>query len=186
MPFWAKCALIIAGVWLLAGAAIYWSRHAAPTAQSVAASLKSADLAAKSGAARSRAIESVERQLNELSLEERQRLQRSDATRQFFLSLTQEERLAFLDATLPAGFKQWMDAFNKMDRAQRKQIVDRTLAQMKEHEGDGPPPAQNDEVAQRFVDQGMRSFYKDADADTKLDLAPLIEQMQKNSQGVGR
>jgi hypothetical protein len=184
MPFWSKCALVLVGVWIVAGAVIYWARHAKPTAQSVTAYLHDANLA---GHARADTITAVETQLNEVSLEDRQQLQRSGATRQFFLELTPAERLAFLDATLPAGFKQWMDAFNKMTREQRKQIVDRTLAQMKAHEGDDQPPAApNDEVARHFVDQGMRSFYKDADADTKLDMAPLIEQMQRNAQSFGR
>ncbi len=182
MPFWAKCALTLAGVWLVAGAVIYWSHWATPTADSVAAYLRKSSLASQTGSARSRTIESVETQLNELSLEDRQRLQRSGATRQFFTSLTPAERLAFLDATLPAGFKQWMDAFNKMDPARRKQIVERTLTEMKAHADDARPQGEQAEIAQHFVNQGMQSFYKDADADTKLDLAPLIEQMQKNSQ----
>ena len=186
MPFWVKCTLILAGIWIAAAGVIYWSRHATPTAESVTAYLDGANIAGKTGRARAGTIESVETQLNEISLDDRQRLQRSGATRQFFLSLTPGERLAFLDATLPAGFKQWMEAFNKMDRAQRKQIVDRTLAEMKTHEGENRPPGPDDQVAQHFVDQGMRSFYKDADADTKLDMAPLIEQMQKDSEGVGR
>jgi hypothetical protein len=186
MPFWSKCALILAGIWILAGAAIYWARESTPTAASVTAYLNRADIAHQTGRDRSRTISAVETQLNEISLEERRQLQRSDATRRFFLALTPAERLAFLDATLPAGFKQWMDAFNKMDRSQRKQIVERTLAEMKAHEGDDRPAGPDDQVAQRFIDQGMRSFYKDADADTKLDMAPLIEQMQKNSRGGGR
>jgi hypothetical protein len=182
MPFWVKCALILAGVWLVAGAAIYWARQATPTAASVTAYLHKNQLASQAGSARDRTIAAVETQLNEISLDERQRLQRSGAIRDFFLTLTPSERLAFLDATLPANFKQWMEAFNKMDHAQRQKIVDRTLAEMKAHEGEGQPPGQDNQIAQHFVDQGMRSFYKDADADTKLDLAPLIEQMQKNSQ----
>jgi hypothetical protein len=183
MPFWSKCALLLAGVWITAGAVIYWARHAKPTAQSVTAYLQKAHL---DGDARAGTITAVETQFNEISLEDRQQLQRSGATRRFFLALTPAERLAFLDATLPAGFKQWMEAFNKMTREQRKQIVDRTLAQMKAHAGDEHPPGPNDEIAQHFVDQGMRSFYKDADADTKLDMAPLIEQMQTNAQSFGR
>ena len=40
-------------------------------------------------------------------------------------------------------------------------------------------------MSQRVIDQGLKSFYSDASADTKLDLAPLIEQMQRNLQGGG-
>ena len=41
----------------------------------------------------------------------------------------------------------------------------------------------DDGMSQRVIDQGLKSFYTDANADTKLDLAPLIEQMQRNLQG---
>ena len=121
--------------------------------------------------------------INRLTFEERQKVQRDGSTHGFFKSLTPAEQEAFLDATLPSGFKQLMDSFNKMDPAKRKQIVERALDDMKKHEGEPPPPGQNEKLAQHVVDQGLRSFYKDANADMKLDLAPLIEQMQKNLQG---
>ena len=91
-----------------------------------------------------------------------------------------ENVISYLDATLPTGFQQLMDAFNKMDPVKRKQIVNDALARMKEHEGEGPPPGINSNIAQHVVDQGIKSFYRDANADVKLDLAPLIEQMQRN------
>ena len=75
-----------------------------------------------------------------MSYEDRQRLQRSGATRQFFRALTPAEQAAFLDATLPADFKQMMEAFNKMEPAKRKEFVDHALEEMKKHEGEGPPP----------------------------------------------
>lgn len=102
-----------------------------------------------------------------------------------FGSLTPAEQEAFLDATLPSGFKQLMDSFNKMEPAKRKQLVENALNEMKKHEGEAPPPGRDDKLAQHVVDQGLRSFYKDADANVKLDLAPLIEQMQKNLQSGG-
>ena len=40
----------------------------------------------------------------------------------------------------------------------------------------------DEEVMQKMVEQGLRSYYQDASADVKMDLAPLIEQMQKNLQ----
>jgi hypothetical protein len=69
-----------------------------------------------------------------------------------------------------------------MDPVRRKQIVSDALARMKEHEGEGPPPGADSKIAQQVIDQGLKSFYRDADADVKLDLAPLIEQMQRNLQ----
>ena len=37
---------------------------------------------------------------------------------------------------------------------------------------------------QKIIDQGFRSFYGEASAETKMDVAPLIEQLQKNLQGL--
>jgi hypothetical protein len=149
----------------------------------VAAYLRKENISTKTGAQRKREIERVEDMMNRISYEERQRLQREGVTREFFRSLTPDEQLAFLDATLPAGFKQMMESFNKMDPARRKQFVDRALEDMKKREGE--PPRNMDQFQQRMIDQGLRSFYSDASADTKLDLAPLIEQMQKNLQSAG-
>ena len=80
-----------------------------------------------------------------------------------------------------------MESFNKMDPARRKRIVEGALTEMKKHEGDAPKRAvEDDQLAQHVVDQGLRSFYTDASADVKLDLAPLIEQMQRNLRGGGQ
>ncbi|HWB61296.1 MAG TPA: hypothetical protein VG733_17575, partial [Chthoniobacteraceae bacterium] len=65
----------------------------------------------------------------------------------------------------------------------RKEFVDRALNEMRQHQGDQPPRDVDDKNIQKIVDQGLHSFYSDASADTKLDLSPLIEQMQKNMQG---
>lgn len=178
----AKIGLALVAVWVIAGGFIYWARSSQPTVESITAYLGKADLAAN----RPKVIGRVESMLNELSFEDRQRLNRSGVTRKFFLSLRPDEQGAFLDATLPAGFKQLMDAFNKMEPAKRKRLLDNALAEMKKHEGDAPRPLEDDKVAQRVVDQGLRSFYTDANADVKLDLAPLIEQMQRNMRGGGQ
>jgi hypothetical protein len=122
--------------------------------------------------------------LNQLEYEQRQHERATRRLDSFFNALTPLERSEFLDLTLPAGFRQMMDAFNKMDPAKRKSFVDHALTQMKERgETDAAGPSMDDPNVKKIVEQGMRAFYSDASADTKMDLAPLIEQMQKNLQG---
>jgi hypothetical protein len=76
-----------------------------------------------------------------------------------------------------------MESFNKMDPVKRKQIVNDALERMKDNPGPGGAPSGKDAViAQHVIDQGLKSFYRDANADVKLDLAPLVEQMQINLQ----
>lgn len=177
MNHWTKIGLALVATWAVAASVIYWARTSRPTAESVTAYLATADLASN----RPKVIGRVQSMLNEVPFEDRQRLNRSGATRKFFASLNPSEQAAFLDATLPSGFKQLMESFNKMEPAKRKRIVEGALTEMKKHEGEAPARAvEDDKLAQRVIDQGLRSFYTDANADVKLDLAPLIEQMQHN------
>ncbi len=185
MNVWLKTALALATLWAIAAGSIYWLHASQPTAASITEYLAHTDVAAQSGRDREKTIHRLENQLNDVTFEERQQLQRSGVTRRFFRALTPAEQAAFLDATLPADFRQMMEAFNQMEPAKRKQFVDHALEEMKKHEGEGPPPGMEDGMSQRVIDQGLKSFYTDASSDTKLDLAPLIEQMQRNLQGVG-
>ena len=181
MNTWLKAALALAAVWLVAGLGIWYLHATRPTPQSVTAFLDGSDLAAKSGREREGIIRRAASQLNDLSFEQRQVLQKNGSTRRFFSAMTKEEQSAFLDATLPADFRQMMEVFNKMDPAKRKEFVARALDEMKKHAGE-PPPGMDDALRDRIVSQGMKSFYADADAGTKIDFAPLIEQMQRNLQ----
>lgn len=184
MNFWTKTAVALLLVWAFAGAVIYFARKAKPTAASVTALVQGFGGGARVGASRSRDLARIEDAINRLPFEERQQLQRSGVTRKFFESLAPDEQLAFLDATLPSGFKQLMESFNKMEPERRRKVVQRALDEMKKREGEEPSRVPDEKIVQRVADEGLRAFYSEASADVKLDLAPLIEQMQKNLHGV--
>lgn len=181
MNFWLKTGALVAAVWIAAAIIIHFANASQPTAATVTAYVSSLDLDTLQGDARARAIARMENMVNHISFEDRQQLDRERISHDFLHRLTPEEQEAYLDATLPTGFQQLMDSFNKMDPVKRKQMVNDALARMKEHEGEGgPPPGADAKIVQHVVDQGLKSFYRDADADVKLDLAPLVEQMQRN------
>ena len=186
MNVWLKTALGLAALWAVALGGIHWLHTLQPTAQSVTDAIARTHLAAPGSAGRAAAIQRIAGQLNEVSFDDRRQLERSGVTRRFFLGLTRDEQLAFLDATLPADFKQLMDVFNGMDPAKRKAFVAHALEDMQRHEGEAQPHGDLDEkMGQRVTDEGLKAFYSEADAGTKLDLAPLIEQMQRNIQAGG-
>lgn len=178
---WLKAALVLTAIWLVAGGAIFWARSVKITPASLAAYLEAHPIAEQSAADRDKLIEKVAAQMNALTYEERREMRMGKRLDGFFRSLTQEEQSRFLDLTLPTGFKQMMDSLNKMEPAKRKQFVERTLRDMKEREGEDPKMDQN---ARKMIDQGFRSFYSDASTEVKMDVAPLIEQLQKNLQGL--
>ena len=184
MNFWRNVLLALALVWAVAGGIIYGVRQARPTAQSLTIYLEKHPLPTESGAKRAKIITRVGDMLNGLNLEDRQALQGDGVTRDFFISLTPAEQAAFLDTTLPAGFKQIMEAFNKMEPEKRKEFVNRALAEAKKRQGESPPAGLNEQLVQKMVNQGLNTFYAEASANAKLDLAPLIEQMQRNLQSL--
>jgi predicted ATPase len=179
MKVWLTTGGLIAAVWLIAALVIHFASTSHPTPATVAAYAGSMDLDTLQGEARARAIQHMEDMVNRLTFDERQQLDRERLSRDFLHKLTPAEQGAYLDATLPTGFQQLMDVFNKMDPLKRKQFVSDALERMKEHPG-APPAGPNANVAQHVIDQGLKAFYSDASADTKLDLAPLVEQMQLN------
>ncbi len=185
MKFWLKTIALVATMWLAAAIVIHFAKASQPAATSVTAFVNTTDLNSLQGDARARAIARMEKMMNGLTFDDpANEIDRSGANRHFLHSLTPDEPGAYLDAALPAGFQQLMDSFNKMDPVKRKQIVTDAIARLKEHQGDhegeGAPPAADSAVIQHVVNQGLKSFYSDANADVKLDLAPLIEQIQVN------
>ena len=184
---WLKGLILLAAVWLIAGAAIWWARSSAPTPQSLVHYLETHPVEGQPEKERARRLEKIADQLNRLDYEQRREVRMGRRLDRFFKSLTPAEQSRFLDRTLPAGFRQMMDALNKMEPEKRKRFVERSLAEMKKEEGERFPAEAREELdgnAEKIISQGLKSFYSEASAETKLDLSPLIEQMQKNLQGL--
>src|SRR5579862_6399079 len=161
---WFKLVAALLIIWALAGGAIYWARSVKPTPESVMRYLDEHPMANAAPEDRAKTLEKVGKQLNELGYEERREVRMSRKLDAFFRALQPPEQSRFLDLTLPTGFKQMMDALNKMTPEKRKQCVDKALADMKKHEGEDVPENQRniDGNAQKMIDQGFRAFYSDA------------------------
>lgn len=103
--------------------------------------------------------------------------------RAFFESMTEEEQRFFLEKRLGRAFEQIMIAFNEMDREERQAIVERSLEEMRENGRVGPGPdleEEDPEIVEKITEAGLRAYYQEASAETKLDLAPLMEEMQRS------
>lgn len=173
-----------AAIWLIVAAGIYWSRSLRPTPEKISDYLTaSGNLNSLSADKRAALIDRVTTDLNRLDIEQRQKLRRGqNPFDDFFTQLTPPERSNFLDRTLPEGFKQMMLAFNKMKPEQRQRIIRRALDDLDKTEAEGMRPvdrALETEQTQKIINQGLESFYNDANADVKMEMAPVIERLQK-------
>lgn len=120
--------------------------------------------------------------LNEMEPSEVAKLQQQNAEdprRRFMQDLNEEEQLFFLERRVGRAFQQMMISFNEMEREERQRIVERSLKRMRENPDREPPAGGDPEVAEKMADAGLKAYYSDASVETKIDLAPLLEEMQK-------
>lgn len=193
--------LVFAGVGLLVSAARYWKWWRTVTADEVAQYVNSADLSRMSGVERRAALLKLEEEVNALTLEERRRWWMSGEWHRWFDKMTEAEKGDYIDATLPTGFKQVLNAFENLPNTQRSQAIDDAMRQLKEthllvtdHEpghqegmyGTNPPPVLSAELENRARMVGFKTFYVESSAQTKAELAPLVEELQHQLETSGK
>ena len=166
------------------------AKHAKVTPEKVRAYTESVDFSHLSAAERAAAIQKLAAMLNALSLEERQSLRQDRTAYKWFEKMTEDEKGEFLEATMPTGFKQMIGAFEDMPPDKRKKVVDQAIKQMKDQRekmaasGQLPSPGTNavvlsQELQDKVTKIGLQSFYSHSSAQTKAELAPFLEEMQR-------
>src|SRR5438309_2780580 len=104
-------ALAVVAIWIVALTGFTLAKHSKMTAEKVRAYTQSVDLSKLSAADRGRAIHKLADKLNALSAEERQHAQLERVAKDWFDQMTEQEKSEFIEATMPAGFKQMLTAF---------------------------------------------------------------------------
>ena len=184
----ATAALV--AIWVMAMVAYAIAKNLKVTPEKVRAYAESVDFGKLSASDRAKAIQKLAAMLNALSLEERQRLSLDRTAYQWFAQMTEEEKSAFLEATMPTGFKQMLGAFEEMPEDKRRRAIDEAVKRMRETRekmatgGAMPPPGTNTvalspELQQQVAKIGLKSFYSESSAQTKAEMAPLLEEMQR-------
>ena len=189
---WAAAGL--AAVWLAAGTGHFLSSRAKVTAEKIATYLHATDLAALSGEARARALDRLARQMAALPMEERRRARMDAAWEKWFAAMTEAEKAAFIEATMPSGVRQMIAGFEELPEDKRRKAVSDALRDLKRAREDeaaevrpgailridtNRPPPLSEELQQRVVATGRKTFYAESSAPTKAELAPVLEEMQR-------
>lgn len=187
----------LAAIWLIATAGYFIAKSARVTPEKVRAYVESVDLGRLSAADRAAALRKLADMLNALTLEERRSLRLSHTAYDWFQQMTEEEKSDFLEATMPTGFKQMLNAFEEMPQDKRQKMVDDALKNLREARqkmaAGGQIPRQtgtntvagtntvvlSEELQQKVTTIGLKTFYSQSSAQTKAELAPLLEEMQQ-------
>lgn len=189
----------IVGIWVLALAGHWYLESLKMTADKVRAYMESVDFAGLTGEARANAIKELEDKLNSLPYEERQRLRLQHLIDTWFNEMTEAEKGQFIEATMPTGFKQMISAFEQLPEEKRRRLVDNTLNNLRNandrpmrslQNGTNAPTAGSNtnapiispELEAKIRNIGLQTFYSQSSAETKAELAPVLEELQHQMQ----
>jgi phosphosulfolactate synthase (CoM biosynthesis protein A) len=183
--------LAVLGIWGIAMVGYTIAKNARVTPEKVKVYAESVDLAKLSGAARAEAIRRLADMLNALSLDERRQARLDRVASDWFRQMTEEEKGAFIEATMPTGFKQMLASFEKLPDDKRRKTIDDALKSLRDTEarmksgetnslaGGTNTPVLSDELQVKIRTIGLKSFYSQSSAQTKAELAPVLEEMQR-------
>jgi hypothetical protein len=185
--FAAVCFLV---VWLVAWGGYTLARNSKMTAEKVRTYLTETDLRKLSGENRAKALRDLAAKINSLSPEERRKFRGGRMMQDWFREMSEEEKGDFLEATMPSGFKQMITAFEKLPEDKRKKTMDDAMRRLKESRessesqkaptGTNQPPALSEDLQKKVATIGLKSFYRQSSAQTKAEMAPLMEEIQKS------
>lgn len=125
--------------------------------------------------------------VNGLDFAEREKARDNRIGENFFRKLAQPEKEMFIDLTLEKSMETFIKALDALDPEQRRKFVEDGLREIE----DGLTEAEmkrtremSEDLLKRITDEGMKSYFENASADTKIDLAPLMEAMDEVMKGM--
>lgn len=175
------------------------AKNSKATAEKVSAYASGVDLDKLSKAERAEAIRKLADKINSLPADERRKLRMQSRSPLWFEKMTEEEKGVFIEATMPGGLKQMLSAFEELPPDRRKRAIQDAVKRMREAREDmsREDPAQaerafpanqaflSEELQQKAINSGLKTFYSQSSAKTKAEVAPLLEELQ-NSMESGR
>jgi len=125
--------------------------------------------------------------VNLLDFQEREKNRDNRSGENFFRILSPKEKSLFVDLTIVESMSRFMEALDAMKPEQRKSFVERGLEEIQQ--GRTKEEMERTEqlgadLLERIGQEGMSAYFKKSSADTKLDLAPLMEAMNETMQGL--
>lgn len=125
--------------------------------------------------------------VNRLDFQEREKNRDNRDGEAFFRKLSPGEKSLFIDLTIMESMGRFMESLDAMEPEQRKKFVEKGLNDIREGRTEAEM-ARADEMGTDLLDkisqEGMRAYFEKSTADTKLDLAPLMEAINETMQGL--
>ncbi len=136
---------------------------------------------------REKEVRRIADMVNRLDFAEREKNRKNRAGEDFFQKLSMGEKNLFIELTIVESMSKFMEALDQMPEEQRKSFVEKGLKEIQEGrtaEEMERAREMDESLLTKISEEGMRAYFDKASADTKLDLAPLMEAMNEVMQGL--
>jgi len=125
--------------------------------------------------------------VNRLDFKEREKNRRNRSGEAFFRKLSRDEKNLFIDLTVMESMNRFMEALDAMPPEQRRKFVEQGLKEIEEGRTAEEMARAKDlgsDLLDKISQEGTRAYFEKSSADTKLDLAPLMEAINETMQGL--
>jgi len=183
-------AIAVVAIWVVALTGRSIARNSQMTAERVRAFVESVNLSKLPAGDRASALGKLAEKFTALSVEERRRAQFEHVAKDWFDQMTEEEKGRFLEVTMPVGFKQMLASFQQLPEEKQRQTVADALRRLRETAariqaeggmvlGTNTAPPVSGELLAKVRTMGLEGFYTQSSAQTRADLAPVLEELQR-------
>jgi len=191
-----KTLALLAGTWALVLTGAHFLGKRTVTPQKIVHYLETnplSEIAAEDQNERREVIAGVAKKINRLDLKQRQEMERwgeDGPLRKFSDSLSPSEHALLVQLTVEEHFRSIMEAFNGMSQEERRGMIQHMQKEMRNDESREAErirlQQEDPDLFENIVEKGMTAYYRDASVEVKMDLAPLLEDMQNRIRGVHR
>lgn len=190
-----KAAVVLIVVWLVVWAVRSYAGSRKITAERVNREVENArfaDWSAGPGssalaASREKEIRKIAGLVNGLDFQEREKNRENRSGEKFFRNLSPSEKGLFIDLTIVESMSRFMESLDAMAPDQRKKFVEQGLQDIQKgrtREDMERADALGSDLLDKITQEGMKAYFEKSSTDTKLDLAPLMEAMNEQMQGL--
>ncbi len=191
-----RAVLVIVFVWAVVWAIRSYAGSRKITAERLNREIAAANFADWSGNETPDAAEAKNREkklrdiaslVNGLDFQEREKNRQNRSGEAFFRKLSPKEKSLFIDLTVMESMNRFMEALDSMPPEQRRKFVEQGLKEIEQgHTQDEMARAKElgSDLLDKISKEGMRAYFEKSSADTKLDLAPLMEAVNETMQGL--
>lgn len=132
-------------------------------------------------------LRAIAERVNLLDFQEREAHRRNRTDADLCRKLSPQEKARYIELTVMESFKRFMKSLDGMPPQQRKKLIAQGLKEFAEatsEEDLARAKALGADMLTKISVDGMRAYLGTSSADTKLNLAPLIEVLNETMQGL--